>query len=172
MNIAQRLFWPIVAATGVLYLIMAIWSLPRLSEVAGGRKAFDLRPFGYTVGEAQELVQALGAPGREFYIGTQHLLDSAFPALLAATFVLAFYRLLSHRWAFLLSIVAVAGALFDYAENFLVRTILNLGPDKFEAALVVWASLFTQVKFLAIAAAFIALLLLTLVRILRRWQSG
>ena len=66
-----------------LWAVMVFWSLAYLRRIAGGLEPFDLRPFGYDIGDARALLGALSQLGRDYYLNTQLSLDNAFPATYA-----------------------------------------------------------------------------------------
>ena len=143
------LFWLLVAATGAVYAAMAVWSLPRISDAAGGLMPFDLRPLGYTEGEAREFVRRLSDEGRAFYLTVQHRLDLAFPALLAATLVWTAFRLPPPGWRavrWVLVIAAAAGMVADYVENHAVASMLAAEPDAVTPDQIATSSRWTVLK--------------------------
>ena len=71
-----------------LWAVMVFWSLAYLRRIAGGLEPFDLRPFGYDIGDARALLGALSQLGRDYYLNTQLSLDNAFPATYALSRVL------------------------------------------------------------------------------------
>lgn len=126
-----RLFWVLFALSLIIYLAMVAWTLPEISEAAGGLPVFDLRPGGYSAEEGRTFLAALNDEGRALYLGPQALLDVAYPALLAAVLTLGAYLMLRPggrrlRWA--TAAAAVAGAGCDYLENVLVRGMLQADP--------------------------------------------
>ena len=48
MSNGWKVYWAIVAVTITNYLLMILWSLPKISQMAGGRVPFDMRPGGYS----------------------------------------------------------------------------------------------------------------------------
>lgn len=143
------LFWLLVAATGAVYAAMALWSLPRISDAAGGLMPFDLRPLGYTETEAREFAQRLSDGGRAFYLTVQHRLDLAFPALLAATLTWTALRLPPTGWRAVrgvLAVAAIGGMVADYAENAAVATLLSAAPEAVAAEQIAAASRWTVLK--------------------------
>ena len=64
---------------------MVLWSLPLISEMAGGGIPFDMRPGGYSFDDALVFLREITDAGRHFYLSTQHLLDMFYPTLLAIT---------------------------------------------------------------------------------------
>ena len=160
MSTRWKLYWLLVAAMAVLYLVMVAWSLPYL-KMLGGDPAFDLRPGGYTFSEAQSFIAALGNEGRAFYLNVQHRLDLVYPALLGAVLVIALVKLAPPRIGWLLGAIAVAGSVFDYLENHAVSVMLRAGPDGLTAEMVTSASRWTVLKsaFSALAMTALAALL-------------
>ena len=60
----------------------------------GGRaQPFDLRPRGYSVGEARALLTMLGDAGRAYYADVQLALDTIYPATYALSRALAIWWL-------------------------------------------------------------------------------
>lgn len=172
MRRAQRLLWPLTVATLALYLTMIFWSLPKLAAFAGGLAPFDMRPFGYSAKDAEAFILALSANGKDFYLTTQHRLDLAYPLCLAATLTLAFHRLAPRRWAIALSLVALAGMVFDYLENLWVHLMVVAGPEKFSVEGAETASLLTLGKSIATTLVLMALLGLLASSGWRRWRAA
>ena len=150
-------FWPLLAVTLAVYLAMALWSLPIIAQDADGLRAFDMRPFGYTLPEARAFLSALGDTGLAQYTGAQKQLDAWYPALMATTLVLAYWRLFGRRAAMAFSVVAILGAVFDYQENIAVADLLGLGADRVDEEVVSIAALFTMLKSAAVTVAILAL---------------
>lgn len=119
------LFWAVVLATVAVYLLMVLWSLPKIAGMAGGLLPFDLRPMGYSVADARTFLAALDDPARAFYRVVQHRLDLFFPGLLALSLILSFLRLAPRPLALALSAVVIAAAGFDHAENAAVAGLLS-----------------------------------------------
>lgn len=124
-GVARVAYILLCCLTAGLYLTMAAWSLPRIAEAAGGMRAFDLRPFGYTPDEAAAFLAALSEEGRAFYAGTQHALDRVFPVVLAVWAVWTLRLLFATPWRWGLAGLAIAGMLFDMAENAAVARLLS-----------------------------------------------
>ena len=163
-------FWALVAVTGAVYVAMVAWALPHIAGEAGGLQPFDLRPLGYSHDEAKTFLAALTPAGADFYIRVQHALDLAFPALLAATLFFAIVRLAPPRlgvWRYVIALVAIPGAVFDYLENAGVSAMLALGADGIDAATVAAASRWTVLK-----SAFDTLAFVVLLAFLVAWLAG
>lgn len=163
------MFWSVVVVTGIIYLVMVLWSLPKISGMAGGLPPFDLRPFGYSTAEARALLAALDDPAREFYLTVQQRLDLVFPGLLALSLVLSFRRLAPGALAMALSAVVVAAAGCDYAENAAVAGLLK-AADPTDAAIEA-ASRWTLLKSAGATIGFVALLGLMAAAAFRRWRK-
>ncbi|NND43120.1 MAG: hypothetical protein HKO04_13700 [Silicimonas sp.] len=141
--------WTLVAATVIVYLVMVLWSLPRISGEAGGLTPFDMRPGGYSFDEARAFLAVLSPEGKRFYLDVQHKLDLIYPALMAFSLMVAL------RWAWrgtsrvvltAMMFVAIAGAGFDYLENQRVSLMLAAGPDEITTDMVRAASLRSVLK--------------------------
>ena len=151
----HRAFYVLLSlATAALYLAMVLWSLPEITIEADGLRPFDLRPLGYSAAQAEAFLNALSGEGRVFYAQTQHWLDTLFPALLACWGVWTLWLFYTGPLRWVLIVLAVLGAGFDYAENTAVADLLS-GFDADRAAL---ASRWTVLKSLAATAVYAAIL--------------
>ena len=130
----RLLFWACLALAVLLYAAMMLWTFPAITEAANGERAFDLRPLGYDFDQAKAFLAALNAEGRAIYLGAQHWLDTAYPAVLALALVLAAALAAPKAaWVWLMAVLALPGALFDYRENLLVARMLEISPDALTA---------------------------------------
>jgi hypothetical protein len=160
----KRVFWPLFLATLAIYATMLVWSLPAISDAAGGLAVFDMRPSGYSLEQARAFLTALPEDATAFYRDVQlNLLDSFYPGLLALSLFLAI-GLLAERWigwwAWLAAIIAIPGSVFDYVENAHIRQMLDKGPDGLTEQLVGNASRYSSLKALFTTAATSVLLVL------------
>lgn len=169
------IYWLLVALTLALYGVMVAWSLPVIAAAAGGLMPFDMRPGGYSFAEAKAFLAALSADGRAFYLGVQHRLDTAYPAMLAVVLALGGFGLAgvgARRWlARLIALAAMIGAAADYLENRAVAAMLNAGPDGLAPDMVAFASRWTLLKSGATTVAMVLLLVLLLLWFLRRGRK-
>jgi hypothetical protein len=170
-------FWILFAVTVVVYGAMVLWSLPRIAAAAGGLAPFDMRPTGYSFDEAKGFLAALSPDGFAFYLGVQGKLDAIYPALLAATLFFAIATLVPMRlgvWRWVLALIAIPGAVFDYLENAAVSAMLTGGADGLTTAAVSTADRWTVLKSAFTAVAMITLVLLLVGRLVRRllWRRS
>jgi uncharacterized membrane protein (UPF0136 family) len=165
---SNLLLWCVVAVTLAVYLVMVLWSLPKIAAWAGGLAPFDMRPLGYAPGEARAFLAALPEEGRAFYREVQHRLDLAFPGLMATSLLLAFRRLAPGVSGLALGILALVGAGFDYAENAAVSGLLSGVPTDAE---LITASRLTLAKSAATTLALSALVVLLVRAGLQRWRG-
>lgn len=132
----SRPYGPIAGISSLLaiavYSQMITTTLPRL-EAVSGLIPFDMRPLGYSVDEAMQLLDALGAPGRSYYLTHQLPLDMAYPALLAVTLVsmlcwlgMRVQRPVLLRFGIIISVLAAG---LDYAENLGIIGMILHWPD-------------------------------------------
>jgi hypothetical protein len=159
----KLLFWALCAATVFVYALMLSWSLPTLSAAAGGLIPFDMRPAGWSYGEARAFLEALSTDGAAFYRDVQHRLDVVYPALLAATLFFAIAALAPKGlgvWRYGLASIALPVAAFDYLENRLVGMMLDAGAAGLSPALAEAASQSAMLKAGSTTAAMLALVVL------------
>jgi hypothetical protein len=154
-----KFYWVIVAATITNYLIMILWSLPKVSELAGGGAPFDMRLGGYSYDDALVFVTAITDTGRDFYLNTQQRLDLFYPALFAATVAIALVHLLPRYWGWASAAIAIAAGGFDYLENSAVAAMLSVEPDALTQAMVSTANNWTLAKSTSVTIASSALLI-------------
>ncbi|PCI40143.1 MAG: hypothetical protein COB46_07345 [Rhodospirillaceae bacterium] len=101
MSKGWKIYWVVVFVTVTNYLTMVLWSLPLVSDMAGGGVPFDMRPSGYSFEEAQVFLMAMSNKGRDFYLNTQHLLDFFYPTLFAITVAIALIHLVPRYWGWI-----------------------------------------------------------------------
>lgn len=154
-----KMYWVLVAATVTNYLIMVLWSLPRVSEMAGGGVPFDMRPGGYTFDEARAFLSGMTDAGRDFYLNTQQRLDVIYPTLLAITVAIPLAYWAPRYWGRTLATLAIAAGVFDHLENSAVAVLLRAEPDSLNEVMVSTASNWSLAKSISTTMALVALLL-------------
>jgi len=150
-----RLVLGLLALSVALWVVMVFGTLAHLSAAAEGAQPFDLRPLGYSIGEARTLLTMLGGAGRAYYAHVQLALDTVYPATYGLSRALAIWWLTVPGRALaaplplaircLLLLPPVAAAAFDYWENSLITKMLTVGPAVSDD-LVRAASMATQLK--------------------------
>jgi hypothetical protein len=158
-------FWLLFAVWLAVYAVMILWSLPTISEAAGGSTPFDLRPGGYSFEEAVAFLTALSAEGRAFYLNVQHRFDLVYPPLLSATLFFAIFLLAPANWGvwrIVLAITALPSAVFDLLENNAVANMLNLQIEGITPEVVAAANRWTVLKGQATTAAAVVMFALLL----------
>jgi hypothetical protein len=172
------LFWTCFTAAMAIYIAMILWSLPVITEAAGGLAPFDMRPFGYTLADAQAFLAAIDPETVKFYRNVQLTLDIFYPALITISLVLGIYLLLPARfgaWRWVIAALPLPIALFDYLENNLIGVMLASRPEIVSADLVSAASRWTMLKSSFTTASMLLLVALSLwwlvLRIQRRAGS-
>lgn len=166
-----RLFWALLAVTLGIYAVMVAWSLPQIAGMAGGLTPFDMRPMGYSAGEARAFLAALGDEGRGFYLSVQQRLDTVYPGLLAVVLVWTLARLYRGAAAVALQILAVTASAADYLENHAVATLLRAGAE-ISDAMIAAASRWTLLKSGADTIVFAAIVIGLARALLRRPRRG
>jgi len=153
-------YWGVFAAALGVYAVMIVWTLPAITQSAGGLPPFDLRPMGYSADDARAFLSALGPEGRALYTGPQRILDIAYPALLGFVLIGALRHVYAKGWPLtLLVFVALVGMGFDYLENMRVALLLagDVSDEIIAAAsrATVMKSTLTSVAMLAVLAGLI-----------------
>ncbi|MGC9368987.1 MAG: hypothetical protein ACP5DX_05530 [Paracoccaceae bacterium] len=165
----------LVIATLSLYAVMLLWSLPRITEAAGGLPAPDMRPAGYSHDEAVAFLSALDADARAFYLSVQHRLDAVYPLFLGLTLGLALWHLLRRaawplRAGALLLCAGVTAA--DWLENARVAALLRAAPGEVSVDMVAAASRASVAKAALTSLALLAVFGLGAARGIGRMKGG
>ena len=164
MSKGWKIYWVVVAATVTNYLIMVLWSLPLVSEMAGGGVPYDMRPGGYSLDDAREFLMAITDEGRDFYLNTQQFLDLFYPTLMAITIAIPLAHLVPRYWGWTLAALAIAAGVIDHLENSAVAVMLQVEPDALTEAMVSTASNWTLAKSISTTIALVALLLVLCIK--------
>ncbi|MCK5730824.1 MAG: hypothetical protein KAH68_07105 [Draconibacterium sp.] len=151
-------------ATGIVYLIMPIVTMPKVMQFAGEMKILDLLPCGYNLEYVNALFKMLGEEGRHHYLYFQIPVDMIFPLLLTITNCLLIALLLKKQKLFrnpfiYLCFFPLISGIADYAENIGIIRMLIQYPDliKFDVKI---NSLFSIVKYTSITISFMAIIVL------------
>jgi hypothetical protein len=149
-----------LAAMGI-YLLMIYLTLARIQALSGHRP-FDMRPGGYSVEQANLLLDALGVSGRQYYLTRQIPLDLVYPALMALTQISLLKWLgsrgASHTLVRIGSWLSIGAAVTDYIENAGICLLILSWPDTSDI-IVLLASTATIVKSGLTMAAVLTLIL-------------
>jgi hypothetical protein len=164
MSKGLKIYWVVVAATVTNYLIMVLWSLPLVSEMAGGGVPFDMRPGGYSLDDARAFLTAITDEGRDFYLNTQQFLDWFYPTLMAITIAIPLAHLVPRYWGWALAALAIAAGVLDHLENSAVAVMLRVKPDALTEAMVTTASNWSLAKSISTTIALVALLLVLCIK--------
>jgi hypothetical protein len=128
--------------------------------------------FFYSAQELYNMAEAYGEEGRETYIRARFTFDLIWPIMytlfLTTTISWLFVRAISpYSWLRITNLVPIVGMVFDYLEN--ISTSLVMGRYPAQTAVVdSLASVFTLLKWVFIAGAFV-LLVVGVALTLARW---
>lgn len=174
---STRLVLAAMLANFALGAFMLFGTLARLTDLAEGLEPFDLRPRGYSIGEARTLITMLGEEGRRYYIGIHQWAANAYPLTFLISHGLLFWwitangrlrqRPIPFRWRCALLLLPTAEVVPDYVENIRIRDMIAAGPEV-ESSIVAEASMATQAKILLTGITEIVTVLL-LVIVVVRW---
>uniref|UniRef100_A0A2A4Z538 Uncharacterized protein n=1 Tax=OCS116 cluster bacterium TaxID=2030921 RepID=A0A2A4Z538_9PROT len=179
MSQKYRISWPMVwvglIASNAVFATIMLWSLPHLSQLANGLIMFDARPAGYSLIQAQSIIDALGKAGIEFYHGTQLWLDLFYPALFAIGFALLIAKFLQAyklpKWLKIALLIApFLTALFDYSENHYIALMLQ-SDLPLTSQLVATASLTTLLKSAASSITQVTALILLVLFLIQKFRK-
>ena len=123
-----------VASAALFGFILSV-TFPKLRQFSGGLDPFDSRFWGYSPSEAQTLLVALGASGREYYANVQLWFDTFYPASYGLSRALCLYwlalplRATRHGLAVPVKVYLVAlpcvVMILDWSENAAISTMLT-----------------------------------------------
>ena len=140
----------LVALTTAIYLVMLLFTIPKVQSFAPEIQLFDLSPGGYSYEHALSLLESLGREGRDVYLFWQLPLDYVYPGCFMVTYSLLLTWLFAKRFearskVFWLAIIPVFAGLFDYMENTLIVGMILSYPNV-SRVLVHVAATFTVLK--------------------------
>ncbi len=164
MSKGWKIYWVVVAATVTNYLMMILWSLPLVSEMAGGGVPFDMRLGGYTFDEARVFLMVITDAGRDFYLNTQQLLDWFYPTLFAITVAIPLVHLVPRYGGWVLAALAIAAGALDHLENSAVAVMLRVEPNGLTEAMVSTASNLSLAKSILTTIVLVALLVVLCIK--------
>ena len=149
-------------ASHMVLLVMMLFTLPVINDQIG-TKVFDLQTFGYSLYEAESIVDNLNNETTALYLFPQlTLLDLLYPFLLALFLSSLMFRLIKittskgNAAPILLAIPFVA-MLFDYAENICIVLMISKSIEISET-IVLLSSSFTVLKGVLTSIAWIVIL--------------
>ncbi len=162
--------------TGVLFLYMYLVPIAALEEFLNGLKILDEKGSGYDVTYVKNLFATLGQEGRDLYLYKQIPVDLIFPWLYVPTLCLLMawllkkVNLLDRSW-FYLCTLPIIGGIFDLLENLNVAYLL-IHEQPLTSGRVALASWCTQLKWLFLTLAGLAILMLLFVWMVRLYRRA
>ena len=136
-GIIKKATWKTAALFAVLFAAFYVWvnysqtGVAGLLGITGGANILDFE-FGYTYEKAYNMLTALGAEGRSFYLTRILPMDFPFPFVYMLFFAGLIALLLKHlkpkEICRYLLIIPVLTMLFDWTENIGIITLLNTYP--------------------------------------------
>ncbi len=149
-----------IASHSVL-LLMMVYTFPVINSQIG-TKAFDLKPFGYSVSEAASIVNNLNDQTTSLYLFPQlTVLDLFYPFLLALFLGSLLFRLIKitqakGKIASIFLIIPFLTMMFDYSENICIILMITKSID-ISQTIVVLSSTFTILKGVLTSVSWIAI---------------
>ncbi len=152
------------------------FGLAKLVEITGGQSILDMEMMkGYSVERAYEILGALGEDGRAFNMKYIIPMDFPFPLayglfyFITLTLIMKNIRVSAKR-PWLIGIVGLCAALFDWLENIMIINLLESYPERL-VGIAKMASIFTQLKSLFIMTSML-LIILGLMIVIIKWFSS
>ncbi|MEQ8219223.1 MAG: hypothetical protein RH981_13375 [Arenibacter sp.] len=149
-------------ASHMVLLVMMLFTLPVINDQIG-TKVFDLQTFGYSLYEAESIVDNLNNETTALYLFPQlTLLDLLYPFLLALFLSSLLFRLIKittskGNVASILLVIPFVAMLFDYAENICIILMISKSIEISET-IVLLSSSFTVLKGVLTSIAWIVIL--------------
>lgn len=159
--------WGLPLLTLAVYAYLAGVLGGQLTDLAGGQLPFDLRVFGYSLGEARGYLRALPPEGFVLAEGQIFWADSLFSVLMGLT-LLWWMRPFAGMFGMVCVLVAMTYVALDWGENAAIQAMLSAGPDWVSPIDVQRASAFTSAKFASLALG----MMLSARQSWRRWREG
>ncbi len=167
-----RIFWIILAAMLAAWLGMNLWTAPRIEELSGGLRLFDMRLTGYSHAEVKDFVAAIGDEGAALYLGWQLWLDTIFPPLLGAVLFLCYRWLFPGLPGLIIGAVSLVYVAADLLENMAVAAMLRAGADGLTPEMTATASRWTTTKWSLALIGLVTLIIGIALRLRRRWFAA
>lgn len=148
-------------------LLMMLYTFPVINNQIG-TKAFDLQTFGYSVSEAESILNNLNDQTIALYLFPQlTLLDLLYPFLLALFLSSLLFRLINitgtkSKFASIFLAIPFLAMIFDYSENICIILMISKSIECSET-IVVLSSSFTILKGVLTSIAWIAILVYVIV---------
>jgi len=158
-------------------LSMMMFTFPRINDKFG-TQAFDLKTFGYSVSEANDMLQNLDPTTVNLYIFPQlFFLDILYPILLALFLTSVIIRLsnlikMSTNGIFSkLYLLPFIAMVFDYLENGAILLMIT-NPTNVSLVIIKVASMFTQLKGILTMLSWTIILVLLGVWVINKLQGS
>jgi hypothetical protein len=171
-NLEGRKVLVLFLLTSLIYALMLTVTIPEVMRFSKGMQLLDMIPTGYDAAYVAALLDILGEQGRHAYLFRQIPMDMIYPLLFGVTYSLVFGYFLKKLGKvdgsfFFICFLPLLAALFDYAENFGIITLLNSYPDQ-SVSLSRITNVFSVLKSLLTTIYFILLIIVVLVYALKK----
>lgn len=166
-NLEGRKVLLLFILTSLIYAIMLAITIPEVMRFSEGMQLLDMIPTGYDAAYVAALLDTLGEQGRNAYLFRQLPMDMVYPLLFGVTYCLVLAYFLKKLgkvdgYFFYICFLPLFAALFDYAENFGIISLLTSYPDQ-SIALSRITNVFSVLKSLLTTIYFILLIIVVLV---------
>lgn len=177
-KVTIRIWLLFLLMSQTIYFIMQSYSIPKISNEAGGLLIFDMKPLGYTYAYAYTFLSQLSEKGYELYKHIQLPLDILFPILNCLTALCTFALLIRfYNKVNLISKLALHSSfsktalslpllafLSDYAENIIIFAMLAY-KSEIPKVLVYVSNIFTVTKSISTLVFYIFIIILFIISV-------
>ena len=171
--------WKFILPLLILVIAFSVFVFPyyqsKLQSIHGSFQALDVR-FAYTDEEVRADFEALGAGGCEIYRTVVGRIDMVYPIFYGSFLILLVANVIKKVAGpgsprLLISLLPLAGVLFDYLENFNTLRLLRDFPDFSEGA-VQWGELMTRAKHITGMTSVGLIIVFAILILIRRMRRG
>jgi hypothetical protein len=133
-----------------------------LSNFIANEEILDLR-MGYSFDDAVHYLNSLGEDGRKYYLNTFHLVDTFYPIIYFAFYVitLSYFikKIFKSKICFIVLLVPLIGSICDYGENIFINSFIKNMNNITEKNVII-ANYFTRIKFISVYSSLLLIILL------------
>ena len=171
--------WKFILPLFVLVVAFSFFIFPyyqsKLQAIAASFQPLDIR-FAYTADEVRADFESLGTGGREIYKTVVGKVDMAYPLFYGSFLVLLMANVIKKVVGrdsprLMISLLPLAGVVFDYLENFNTLGLLRDFPNFSEEA-VKWGEMMTRLKHITGMTSVGLIIVFAILILIRRIRRG
>jgi hypothetical protein len=141
-----------------------------LTNYIADEKILDLR-MGYSFDNVIHYLNGIGEDGRKYYSNTFHLVDTFYPIIYFAFYVitLSFFikKIFKNKIYFIMLLLPLIGVICDYGENIFINTFIKNMNNITEENVMI-ANYFTRIKFISVYSSLLLIIILMVFHIINK----